>query len=175
MELVSSVRTFEKQPAIQLLEREINSVYNIFNNDIELPNVPWVQNSQSSIQISGGANRSALEPERVRSGLEDESHFSFLRSPQFHLLLLSHLVPKSLFLLKLLMYFLQVFGSPDWPLLSSSAFWATTPRELSYSFWNTPDEGEVLPDLHTFKSRRWRELWTIPSYIIFAFSKEYLK
>lgn len=40
MELVSSVRTFEKQPAIQLLEREINSVYNIFNNDIELPNVP---------------------------------------------------------------------------------------------------------------------------------------
>lgn len=40
MELVSSVRTFEEQPAIQLLEREINSVYNIFNNDIELPNVP---------------------------------------------------------------------------------------------------------------------------------------
>lgn len=72
-----------------------------------------VQNPQSSIQISGEANRYALEPEKVRSGLKDEPHFSFLKSPQFHLLLLNHLALKSLFLLKLLMYFLQVFGSSD--------------------------------------------------------------
>ena len=39
-EFVSSVRTFGEQPTIQLLEREINSVYNIFNNEIELSNVP---------------------------------------------------------------------------------------------------------------------------------------